>query len=87
MHFQVTNINAAPPTATVRVWDLPDNCLRKEDSKPKVYLILNGAKRWVTSPAVIVALGKTWADVRAIPGWRADGYPRWPGCQFCQPSR
>jgi hypothetical protein len=63
----VTSISAAPATATRRVWDLPEGCLRTEDSKPKVYLIQNGAKRWVTSPAVLFALGKTWADVRAVP--------------------
>ena len=55
------------PTATLRVWDVPDGCLRKEDSKPKVYLMENGTKRWVTSPAVLFALGKTWADVRSVP--------------------
>lgn len=55
------------PTASLRIWDLPDGCLRKEDSKPKVYLIENGTKRWVTSPAVLFALGKTWADVRSVP--------------------
>ena len=50
VHFRVMAIDGAPPTATVRIWDLPNGCLRKEDSKPKVYLIENGTKRWVTSP-------------------------------------
>jgi hypothetical protein len=50
-----TNIGAA----TLRIWDVPEGGLRKEDSKPKVYLIQNGAKRWVTSPEVLFGLGKT----------------------------
>ena len=78
VYFRVTNISAAPPTATLRVWDLPDGCLRKEDSKPKVYLIENGAKRWVTSPAVLFALGKTWGDVRAVPDGALLGVPDGP---------
>jgi hypothetical protein len=65
--FRVTAIAGLPAVATLRIWDLPDGCLRKEDSKPKVYLIANGLKRWVTSPAVLFGLGKTWADVRVVP--------------------
>ena len=51
----------------VRIWDLPAGCLRKEDSKPKVYLIENNTKRWVTSPQVLTGLGKAWADVKSVP--------------------
>jgi hypothetical protein len=65
--FRVAAIDPNGETATVRVWDLPDGSLRKEDSKPKVYLIENGTKRWVTSPQVLTAIGKTWADVRVVP--------------------
>lgn len=78
VYFQLASISAAPATATLRVWDLPDNCLRKEDSKPKVYLIQNGTKRWVTSPAVLFALGKTWDDVRAVPDGALMGIPDGP---------
>lgn len=65
--FRVTSITTAPATATIRLWDLPEGCVRREDSKPKVYLIENGTKRWVTSPAVLAWLGRTWADVRIVP--------------------
>ncbi len=77
VHFTVTSITAAPaaPTATVRLWDLPEGCLRKEDSKPKVYLIENGTKRWVTSPATLAWLGRTWADVRSVPDGALMGLP------------
>jgi hypothetical protein len=78
VYFRVTDISAAPAAATLRVWDLPDNCLRKEDSKPKVYLIQNGTKRWVTSPAVLAALGRTWGDVRAVPDGALTGIPDGP---------
>jgi hypothetical protein len=76
--FRVTAIGAAPATATLRVWDMPEGCLRKEDSKPKVYLIENGGKRWVTSPAVLSALGKSFADVRAVPDGALAGVPDGP---------
>lgn len=66
LFIRVVSIDPTP-TASLRIWDLPEGCLRKEDSKPKVYLIENGTKRWVTSPAVLFALGKTWADVRSVP--------------------
>jgi Gametolysin peptidase M11 len=70
------------PTASLRMWDVPDGCLRKEDSKPKVYLMENGTKRWVTSPAVLFALGKTWADVRSVPDGGLVSIPDGPDVQL-----
>ena len=61
----VSAIDQANHVATVHVWDLPDGSLRKEESRPAVYLISEGAKVWVESPGVL--LGKTWADVRIVP--------------------
>jgi hypothetical protein len=78
VHFRVTSISTSPATATVRLWDLPSGCLRKEDSKPKVYLIENGTKRWVTSPAVLFSLGKTWDDVGSVPDGALAGLPDGP---------
>ena len=72
------SMTSAPPTATVRIWDLPNGCLRKEDSKPKVYLIENGTKRWVTSPAVLAWLGQSWADVRLVPDGALRSLPDGP---------
>jgi hypothetical protein len=74
----VTALDAATSTATLRIWDLPEGCLRKEDSDPKVYLIENGAKRWVTSPAVLAALGRTWDDVRSVPDGGLAGITNGP---------
>ena len=71
----VTAIDTTLGTATVRIWDLPDGSLRKEDSTPNVYLIQNGTKRWITSPAALFALGKTWADVRVVPDGALAGLP------------
>lgn len=65
--IRVVDIESTVGTATLRVWDIPEGSLRKEDSKPKVFLIQGGKKRWITSPQVLVALGKTWADVRVVP--------------------
>ena len=78
VRFRVMAMTSAPPTATVRIWDLPNGCLRKEDSKPKVYLIENGTKRWVTSPAVLAWLGKSWADVRSVPDGALGSLPDGP---------
>jgi hypothetical protein len=80
VHFRVIAIGpaSAAQTATVRLWDLPDGCLRKEDSKPKLYLIENGTKRWVTSPAVLAWLGRSWADVRSVPDGALGGLPDGP---------
>ncbi|MFF1322418.1 hypothetical protein ACFVZZ_23745 [Streptomyces chartreusis] len=64
--------------ATLRIWDLPDGSLRKEDSKPKVYLIKGDSKRWVTSPAVLFALGRSWADVRSVPDGALTQVPDGP---------
>src|SRR5262249_34946995 len=55
---RVASIDSANGTATLRVWDMPDGSLRKEDSKPRVYLIEDGAKRWVVSPQVLEGLGR-----------------------------
>lgn len=76
--IRVTTIDAISDTATLRIWDIPNGCLRKEDSKPKVYLIQNGAKRWVTSPQVLFGLGKTWADVRVVPDGGLNSVPDGP---------
>lgn len=64
--------------AGLRIWDLPDGGLRKEDSKPRVYVIENGAKRWITSPAALFALGRTWADVRSVPDGALTDVPDGP---------
>lgn len=80
---RVVSIDQALATATLRVWDIPEGSIRKEDSKPKVYLIQGGTKRWITSPQVLFALGKTWSDVRAVPDGGLKQRARW--CR-CQPS-
>jgi len=82
----VTNFDTATSSAALRIWDVPDGSLRKEDSKPKVYLIDNGKKRWVTSPAVLLALGKSWADVRAVPDGGLSTIPDGPDLNILQLS-
>ena len=78
VYVRVAAIDSAQGTASLRIWDLPESCLRKEDSKPKVYLIENGKKRWVTSPAVLFALGRSWADVRSVPDGTLTSVPDGP---------
>jgi hypothetical protein len=75
---RVTGIDSAAGTSTVRVWDIPEGCLRKEDSKPKVYQIRGGKKCWVTSPQVLFALGKNWSDVRVVPDGGLSSLPDGP---------
>jgi hypothetical protein len=76
--IRVTAIDPANETATVRIWDAPEGSLRREDSKPQVYLIQNGAKRWVTSPQALFDLGRTWADVKVVPDGALTGFPNGP---------
>jgi hypothetical protein len=73
--IRVVNIDAASATATIRIWDLPEGCLRREDSKPHVYLIENGQKRHVTSPQALYALGRSWNDIRVIPDGALTNIP------------
>jgi|tagenome__1003787_1003787.scaffolds.fasta_scaffold20865982_2 hypothetical protein len=75
---RVVGISSSPPAATVRMWDLPEGSLRKEDSKPQVWLIENGQRRHIPSPAVLTALGRTWADVRTVPDAALDRVPIGP---------
>ena len=75
VNVRVTAVTADPPTATVRIWDVPEGCLRKEDSKPHVYLVEGGRKRHVTSPQVLFALGRDWSDVRSVPDGGLDPLP------------
>jgi len=76
--IRVAGIDSAIGTASLRVWDIPEGSLRKEDSKPKVFLIQGGKKRWITSPQVLFALGKTWADVRWVPDGGLSSLPDGP---------
>jgi len=53
--------------ASVRLWDIPNGSFRKEDTRPEVYLIQGGQKQHITSPQVLFALGRTWADIKSVP--------------------
>jgi PASTA domain len=75
---RVMSIDATTMTATLWIWDLPEGSLRRESSKPKVYLIEHGTKRWVTSPAALTALGKSFADVRIVPDGQLGLLPDGP---------
>jgi hypothetical protein len=86
VYVYVAAIDTVAGTAALRMWDLPEGCLRKEDSKPRVYLIENGKKRWVTSPSVLSALGRTWADVRSIPDGGLTDIPDGPDVKILQVS-
>jgi hypothetical protein len=91
--LRVVSIDSALGTATLRAWDIPEGSLRKEDSKPKVFLIQDGMKRWVTSPQVLFAIGKDWPDVRVVPDGGLVSVPdgpdvslqaNWRWCRKCQ---
>jgi hypothetical protein len=77
-------VDSTAGTATLRAWDIPAGSLRKEDSKPKVFLIQGGDKRWVTSPQVLFALGKSWADVRVVPDGGLSSLPDGPDVNLIQ---
>jgi hypothetical protein len=73
--FQVASVDPNAATATVRIWDIEEGSLRREDSSAPVYLIQNGTKRWVTSPGVLFAMGKKWNDVAVVPDGALDTMP------------
>jgi hypothetical protein len=75
---RIVNIDTVSATATLRVWDMPEGSLRKEDSKPKVYLITSGQKRHITSAQVLYSLGHSWADVRSVPDGALGSIPSGP---------
>jgi hypothetical protein len=59
LFVRVVSIDATTATATLRIWDIPEGSLRKEDSKPRVFLTQDGMKRWVTSPRSYLRSVKT----------------------------
>jgi hypothetical protein len=75
VYVRVTAIDAAEGTASLRLWNLSEHSVRKEDSKPSVFQITGGQKRHITSPAALFALGYTWADVRSVPDGALDVLP------------
>jgi hypothetical protein len=86
LFVRVVSIDAATESASVRIWDLPEGSLRREDSKPKVYLIASGTKRWVTSAQALFSLGKTWADVRLVPDGSLSSLPDGPDFSWVEVS-
>ena len=76
--IKIANVDTSGQSASVRIWDLPDNALRKEDSDPKVYLLQGGKRRWVTSPAALQAMGKSFSDVLAVPDGALSVLPLGP---------
>ena len=67
VYIQVMAIDSLIGTASIRIWDIPECSLRKEDSHPEVYIIENNLKRHIVSPDVLFAIGRTWADVKIVP--------------------
>jgi hypothetical protein len=65
--MKIISIDHTLGTATIWIWDIPDGSLRKEDSKPEVYLIENKTKRLVTSPQALDSLVKSWISVKIVP--------------------
>jgi hypothetical protein len=67
VYVEVTSIDPVSQRATVRVWDLPEDALRREDSDPKIYLIEIGNKRLIESQAALLRLHRRSTYVRRIP--------------------
>jgi hypothetical protein len=49
--------------------------LAKDDGSPAVYLVDNGHRRWVTSPAAMDKYYFSWDQVRVVPDGTLDGIP------------
>ena len=83
---RVITIDAQREAATVWVWDLPEGSLRREESKPQVYLMQAGQKRWVASPQALTDLHKTFADVRVVPDGSLAAIPNGPDAKPLGPA-
>ena len=75
---KIVSIDHILGIAKIRIWDLPDGSLRKEDSLPGAYLIENKIKRLITSTKALTSLGKSWADVKMVPIGALLNIPRGP---------
>jgi hypothetical protein len=53
---------------------IPNVCLAKETSSPKVFLVCGGTKLWIRDPADFEALGFKWDKVRTVPDGTLDDF-------------
>jgi hypothetical protein len=72
---QVRIIPAGGSTSQLRTMPI-GGTLIKEEHDPKVYLVDNGALRWVTSPTVMSNRCLPWRHVRTVPDGSLTNLPR-----------
>lgn len=64
--FENIHVNRAELTMAALLNDTSAHTLIKYANSPKVYLIENNTKRWITNGETFVALGYKWSDVQTI---------------------
>lgn len=85
---RVVDIDGATGNARVHLWDVPEGSLRREVSRPEVYWMQSGKKRWVTEPRVLTGnLLKSWSDVRIVPDGGLASLPTGPDLLYLDPDR
>jgi hypothetical protein len=75
VYIEVVSIDPDSQKATVRVWDVPEDSLRRDESDQKLYLIDIGRKRLVASGTALRRLGRKFRDVRSVPGGGLSDIP------------
>lgn len=64
--FANIHVNRAELTITSLLNDTIESNLIKYTNSPKVYLVENNTKRWITNSDVFLSLGYKWSDIKTI---------------------
>ena len=77
--FSWSQVRVVPPGATAKLRQMPiDGTLLREQNNPRVYLVENQERRWVTSPAAMDGRCLAWRHVRTVPDNQLAGLKTGP---------
>lgn len=62
----ITLVAAYKNTVSSATFDYPDGTLIKLPDSPKVYVIIDGEKKWIPIPEVFTQLGYEWTDIKVV---------------------
>ena len=73
VYIEVQSIDPGSQKAIVRVWDLPEDALRRDEADGNLYLIDIGNKRLVTSRPALLRLHRKFNPIRSVPAGALAG--------------
>lgn len=62
----ITLVATYKSTGSSATFDYPDGTLIKLPDSPKVYVIIDGEKKWIPIPEVFTQLGYEWTDIKVV---------------------